>query len=124
MKRFLAVTVILAFYATPAFAQEVPALATSSPTLCSAPTAPPLYLPAALPAEPTPPKCVNIEKNTTTCSNKVFNDWQTKVSAHNDLKRKRVTEMNAYGRELQRYQNAATNYAQCEQERVAELLPE
>ena len=27
-------------------------------------------------------------------------------------------------RDLQKYQNAATDYAQCEQERVSKLLPE
>jgi hypothetical protein len=94
------------------------------PSLCNAPAPPPLYLPAALPPEPTPPKCVNLEKNTSTCSTKAINDWNAKINGHNDLKRARIAEMNAYTRELQKYQHGATDYAQCESNRVSELLPD
>jgi len=116
--------------AAPAFAQVTPGpgaqvqVNPAGPSLCNPPAAPPLYLPAALPPAPAPPKCINTKTNTTTCSTKVFNAYSAEVNAHNDLKRARVAEMNAYTRELQKYQHAATNYAQCEQDRVSELLPE
>ncbi len=122
---------LLAAFAAPSLAQQTPAPAApqvqanpGGPSLCNAPVAPPLYLPAAIPDEPVPPKCINLAKNTTTCSAKVFTEWNAKIKAHDDLKRSRVAEMNAYGRELQKYQNAATAYAICEQNRVSELLPE
>jgi hypothetical protein len=108
---------------TPAQAPPAP-VNPNGPTLCNAPAPPPLYLPAALPPAPVPPKCVNVEKNTDTCSPMVFNKWAVDQNAYGDIKRKRVAEMNAYNRELQKYQNAATQYAMCEQSRVSELLPE
>jgi hypothetical protein len=128
--KYAAAAVIIVM-ATPAFAQT-PApegqsqiqVNPAGPSLCNAPAAPALYLPAALPAEPAPPKCINLEKNTTTCSTKVFNDWNAKIKAHNDLKRGRIAEMNAYTRELQKYQHAATDYAQCESNRIAEFAPD
>ena len=122
---------MLAAIAAPCVAQQTPAPAASQvqvnpggPSLCIAPVAPPLYLPAAIPDEPVPPKCINLAKNTTTCSAKVFNEWSAKIKEHDDLKRNRVAGMNAYGRELQKYQHAATEYAICEQNRVSELLPD
>jgi hypothetical protein len=124
-----AVIALVAAIAAPALAQtptpEAPAQVNpNGPSLCNAPGAPPLYLPAALPPAPTPPKCVNVEKNTDTCSPTVYNRWAAEVNAHGDLERKRVAEINAYTRELQKYQNAATQYAICEQNRVSEFLPE
>jgi hypothetical protein len=110
--------------AAPALAQTPAQEGQAAPSACSAPAAPPLYAPAELPPKPTPPKCVNLEKNTTTCSSKVFNEWNAKIKAHNDAMRGRVAEMNAYTRELQKYQHAATDYAQCESDRVALLLPQ
>ena len=126
--KFIAIA-MLAVFAGPAFAQVTPDPSTlqvnpNGPSLCNAPSAPALYLPAALPAEPTPPKCVDLARNTTTCSTKVFNDWNAKIKAHNDLKRARISEMNAYSRELQKYQHAATEYAICEQNRVSEFVPD
>jgi hypothetical protein len=92
-------------------------------TLCIAPVPPPQYDPASLPADPPPPKCLNLEKNTSTCTDRVLNEWNAKSKAQNDLKRARVSEINTYLRDLQKYQNTATDYAQCEQERVSRLLP-
>ncbi len=123
MKRLILFACIASFAIQPCAAQEGQA-ATPAATSCAAPGAPPPYLPAALPAEPIPPKCLNLEKNTTTCSDRVLNDWNAKSKVQNDLKRARVNEMNAYTRELQAYQHAATDYAQCEQDRVSKLLPE
>jgi hypothetical protein len=119
----------LAAIAAPSLAQQTPATSPvqvnpAGPSLCNAPAAPPLYLPAVIPDEPVPPKCINLAKNTTTCSTRVINEWNVKTKEHNDLKRSRIAEMNAYGRELQKYQHAATEYAMCEQNRVSELLPE
>jgi hypothetical protein len=126
----LALIVAAGVTAAPAFAQVTPGpgapvqVNPGGPSLCNPPTAPPLYLPAALPPAPTPPKCIDTRTNTTTCSTKVFNTYSAALNAHNDLKRARVAEMNAYTRELQKYQHAATDYAQCEQDRVSELLPD
>ena len=99
--------------------------ASASPilTICVAPVPPPQYEPAPLPADPAPPKCLNLEKNTSTCTDRVLNEWNTKSKAQNDLKRARVSDLNAYLRDLQKYKNTATDYAQCEQERVSKLLP-
>jgi hypothetical protein len=117
-------------FAAPAFAQVTPGpgaqvqINPAGPSACNPPTAPPLYLPAALPPAPEQPRCINARTDTAACSTKVFNSYSVALNAHNDLKRARVAEMNAYTRELQKYQHAATNYAQCEQDRVSELLPE
>jgi hypothetical protein len=124
-----AIAAVCILTAAPVFAQTPaqegqPQAAAAASLTCSAPAAPPVYMPAELPVAPTPPKCINLEKNTTTCSNKVFNDWNAKIKAHNDATRARVAEMNAYSRELQKYQHAATDYAQCESNRVALLLPQ
>jgi hypothetical protein len=118
MKRLMLAVCVASFAIPPAIAQESQAAAA-----CTAPAAPAPYLPAALPADPPTPKCLNLEKNTSTCTDRVLNDWNAKSKAHSDLKRTRVNEMNAYTRELQKYQNGATDYAQCEQERVAKFLP-
>ena len=118
MKRLMLAACVACLAIQPSIAQEGQAAAA-----CAAPIAPPAYLPADLPAGPATPKCLNLEKNISTCSDRVLNDWNAKTKAQNDLKRTRVTEMNAYTRELQKYQNAATDYAQCEQERVSKLLP-
>ncbi|MDP3740681.1 MAG: hypothetical protein Q8R02_25060 [Hyphomonadaceae bacterium] len=120
MKRLMLAVCVASFAIPPAIAQEGQAAAAAS---CTAPAAPATYLPAALPADPATPKCLNLEKNLSTCTDRVLNDWNAKSKAQNDLKRARVNEMNAYTRELQKYQNSATDYAQCEQERVAKFLP-
>jgi len=125
-----ALVVAAVAFAAPGFAQVTPGpgaqvqVNPGGPSACNPPVAPPLYLPAALPPAPVPPKCINVKTNTTTCSTKVFNDYSADVNTHNGLKRARVAEMNAYTRELQKYQHAATDYAQCEQDRVSELLPD
>ena len=99
--------------------------ASASPilTICIAPVPPPQYEPAPLPADSPPPKCLNLEKNTSNCTDRVLNEWNARSKTQNDLKRARVSETNAYLRDLQKYQNTATDYAQCEQERVSKLLP-
>ncbi len=124
MNRFILVASIAAFAAAPSFAQEGQAPSAAAGATCAAPAPPPPYLPAALPEGPTPPRCLNLEKSTSTCSDRVLRDYNAKVTTQNDAKRTRVNEMNAYGRELTKYQHAATAYAQCEQERVSKLLPE
>ena len=123
MNRFILVASIAAFAALPSAAQEGQA-AQGAQTGCAAPSAPPPYLPAALPEGATPPKCLDLEKGTSTCSDRVLRDYNAKVTARNTAKQTRVSEMNAYGRDLQKYQHAATSYAQCEQERVSKLLPD
>jgi hypothetical protein len=125
MKRALVIALCAAaVLAQPCFAQEGQVATPAAASCAAPPTAPTPYLPAALPPDPVPPKCLNLEKNTTTCSDRLIKDWNAKTKVQNDLKRARINEMNAYGRELQKYQNAATDYAQCEQDRVMKLAPE
>jgi hypothetical protein len=123
MNRFILVASIAEFIALPSAAQETQAPAAAA-TTCTAPGAPPPYLPAALPESVAAPRCLDLEKGTSTCSDRVLRDYNAKVTARNAAKQTRVSEMNAYGRELQKYQHAATSYAQCEQERVSKLLPD
>lgn len=124
MKRLILVASIAAFAALPLAAQEGQAPAAPAAAPCVVPTAPPPYMPAALPAEPTPPKCLNLKTNITTCSDRVFSEWNSKMKVVDDAKRARVNEMNAYNREIAKYQHAATDYAQCEQDRVSKFFPE
>lgn len=124
MKRLILVASIAAFAALPSAAQEGQAPAAAPTAACTVPTPPAPYVPAALPAEPTPPKCLNLKTNITTCSDRVFNEWNAKMKVVNDAKRARVNEMNAYNREIAKYQHAATDYAQCEQDRVSKFFPE
>jgi hypothetical protein len=122
MNRLILVASIAAFALPPAFAQEGQAAA--APASCIAPSAPAPYLAAALPEGPARPKCLDLERGRSTCSDRVLREYNASVTTLNDAKRTRVNEMNAYGRELTKYQHAATTYAQCEQERVSKLLPE
>lgn len=124
MKRLILVASIAALAALPSVAQEGQAPAAPAAAPCAVPAPPTPYVPAALPAEPTPPKCLNLKTNITTCSDRVFNEWNTKMNVVNEAKRTRVNEMNAYNREIAKYQHAATDYAQCEQDRVSKFFPE
>lgn len=126
MKLLLATLCVVALTGA-AVAQEgatAPTPAVEAAKACTAPAPPTPYSPAALPAKPATPKCVNVAKSTMTCSNNVFAKWQEELKAHNNLRKARADEVNAYTREVVKWQRAATDYAECEGDRAQEFFPE
>ncbi len=103
-----------------AFAQEV-----TPPTgeACLAPEAPAAWAPGSDLAKVVPPKCLNLEKGTTTCSKKAFDGYNAQINAYNAQLRARIDAFNTYSRTLNAYVQAASDYSACQNRKARALMP-
>jgi ABC-type transporter Mla subunit MlaD len=113
MKLYGAAILALGF-ASAAHAQEV----------CTAPVAPPQHTPAALPADPVAPDCLDLTSKKSKCSSKVMDAYNDALADQNARKSAIVDGFNTYIGALNDYTRSVSAYAKCEQTRTRALLPE
>ena len=132
MKSFI-IAGLMALTAGAAFAQDKPVDATaggsassssssSTTGMCMAPVTPVQWSPAALPAKPALPSCVNPTTRVTTCSKTVLDRYNAAIENRNAAIQKRVDDVNAYIETLNHYNLAVTDYNNCEVHRLNGLL--
>lgn len=90
---------------------------------CLAPKAPEDWAPGADLQKVVPPKCLNLEKGTTTCSKKVFDGYNAQINAYNEQLRARIAAFNTYTKGLNAYVRAASDYSACQSARASALMP-
>ena len=90
---------------------------------CLAPAAPETWSAGPALEKVVPPKCLNLEKNTTTCSRKVFDGYNAQILAYNEALKARIEAFNTYTRSLNAYVRAANDYSACQSAKASALMP-
>ena len=70
-----------------------------------------------------PPRCLNLEKNTTTCSKKVFDGYNAQILAYNEALKARIEAFNTYTRSLNAFVRAANDYSACQSAKASAQMP-
>jgi hypothetical protein len=90
---------------------------------CVAPAPPDTWSPGQALDKVVPPKCLDLEKGTTTCSKKVFDGYNAQIRAYNDALKARIEAFNTYTKSLNSYVLAASDYSACQNARASALMP-
>jgi len=97
--------------------------AVSQAVECLAPAVPETWSAGPALEKVVPPRCLNLEKNTTTCSKKVFDGYNAQILAYNEALKARIEAFNTYTRSLNAYVRAANDYSACQSAKASAQMP-